>query len=59
MFSRFSLRHVRDAFPAGEFERGRRCFEEGRVTAFEVADRHGDSLAVTGQVRGSGGRLYT
>ncbi len=59
MFSRFSLRHVRDAFPAGEFERGRRCFEEGRVTAFEVADRHGDSLAVTGQVRGSGGRIYS
>ncbi|MEQ8857231.1 MAG: DEAD/DEAH box helicase [Pseudomonadales bacterium] len=59
MFPRFSLRHIRDAFPAREFERGRRYFEEGRVSAFDVVDSHEDSVSVAGQVRGSGGRTYS
>lgn len=58
MFARFSLRHVRDAFRSRDFERGRRYFEEGRVSAFDVVERQDSSLSVVGQVRGSGGRVY-
>jgi len=58
MFARFSLRHVRDAFRSRDFERGRRYFEEGRVSAFDVVERQDASLSVVSRVRGNGGRVY-
>ncbi len=58
VFPRFSLRDVAGAFPAKEFENGRRYFEEGRVRHFDVSEHADGILGVRGEVLGSGGRLY-
>ncbi len=59
MFARFSLRDVARSFPAKDFERGRRYFEQGRVRHFDVTENTGGVLGVRGEVLGSGGRVYT